>query len=86
MIIPLIRFPNIKINSQYQKLAHTFPVVSLGTEFIKICPADETGQFSKGRGLETPPCIQTLPSLKLWADFMTKCQLVCIFLIPKPQF
>lgn len=68
-IIPLIRFPNIKINSQYQKLAYTFPVVSLRIEFIKIGPA--TGQCSKGTWLETPPSIQTLPSLNLWAEFMT---------------
>lgn len=61
-IIPIIRLPNIKINSQYQKLVHTFPVVSLGTEVIKIGPAGETGQCSTGTGLETPPSIQTLPS------------------------
>lgn len=71
-IIPLIRFPNIKINSQYQKLIHTFPIVSLGTEFIKIGAAGETGQCSKRTWLETPPYIQTLPSPNLWADFMTK--------------
>lgn len=62
-IIPLLSFPNIKINSQYQKLVLTFPVVSLGTEVIKIGPAGETVQCSKGTGLETPPSIQTLPSL-----------------------
>lgn len=42
-----LEITNITINKLYQKLAHDFPHVFVGTKFVTIDQAGETVQYSK---------------------------------------